>query len=404
MFRIISTKMNNMLVSAVTEDLDIKEFSISPHPDEKVNFCIGDIVIGRITNIVKNIGSIFIEIFPGVEGYLNYKDDTTFVYTNGKEGGKPVVSDTVLVQIEKEPTKTKSYTLTTDFTFMSKVAVLKPALRKIHISSRFRNHPNYKEVKKRFTEIGEKFLQETGSGFIARWASLELSDEEFLNSLYDLYSTYLSVLHRGRHGVQYERIFKDLPPHLRLLRDNHDNIEKIMTDDRTTYNEYLSYIEKDAVFDKAKMFFYEDEYMSLSNLYSIKTTLEKCLSKKVWLNSGAYIVIEYTEALTVIDVNSGKAISGKSVRHDTFLKINLEAAKEIANQMRLRNLSGIIVVDFIDLPKNYYSTLINAMKDYLKNDSTNSSVAGITNLGLMEITRRRTGRPLHEYTDLHHQT
>ena len=136
--------------------------------------------------------------------------------------------------------------------------------------------------------------------------------------------------------------------------------------------------------------------MSLSALYSVNTTLEKALSKKVWLKSGAYIVIEYTEALTVVDVNSGKAIAGKTTNADTFMKINLEAAREIADQIRLRNLSGIILVDFIEIPKSMEKELIHEMENFLKEDSTKSDVADITKLGLMEITRRRSGRPIHE--------
>ena len=169
-----------------------------------------------------------------------------------------------------------------------------------------------------------------------------------------------------------------------------------MTDDEETYSEYEEYLKGFSEDDLKKLFFYKDEMMSLSALYSVNTTLEKALSKKVWLKSGAYIVIEYTEALTVVDVNSGKAIAGKTTNADTFMKINLEAAREIADQIRLRNLSGIILVDFIEIPKSKEKELIHEMGNFLKEDSTKSDVADITKLGLMEITRRRSGRPIHE--------
>ena len=223
-----------------------------------------------------------------------------------------------------------------------------------------------------------------------------LSEKELLDALYDLYVKFVSIINRGKHGVKYERIFKEIPEHLSLIRDNCINIEKIMTDDDETYREYEEYLKGFSETDLKKLFYYKDEMMSLSTLYSINTTLFKSLSKKVWLISGAYIVIEYTEALTVIDVNSGKAISGKSTNVETFMKINLEAAREIADQLRLRNLSGIIIVDFIEIPKSKEKELSNAMEAYLKEDNTKSNVADITKLGLMEITRRRTGRPIHE--------
>ena len=396
MIRIISTKIKGRLVSALTDDFDIKEFKISESTDGEVSFNIGDIMVGRVENIVKNINACFVEIFPGIQAYLPLTPDMKIIYANGKPGGTPVIDDLILVQIAKLPTKTKSYSLTTDFTFIGKYAVLKPNLDKIHLSSKYREEADFTEIKSRFMSVGEKFATETGAGGVIRKSALNLSDKELEDALYDLYVKFVSIINRGKHGVKYERIFKEIPEHLSLIRDNCEKIEKIMTDDEETYNEYKEYLKEFSEKDIKKLFFYKDEMMSLSALYSINTALEKALSKRVWLKSGAYIVIEYTEALTVIDVNSGKAITGKSTNTETFMKINLEAAREIADQLRLRNLSGIIIVDFIEIPKSRGKELINAMEDFLKEDSTKSNVADITKLGLMELTRRRTGKPIYE--------
>jgi len=396
MIRIISTKIKGRLVSALTDDFDIKEFKISESTDGEVSFNIGDIVVGRVENIVKNINACFVEIFPGIQAYLPLTPDMKIIYVNGKPGGTPAIDDLILVQIAKLPTKAKSYSLTTDFTFIGKYAVLKPNLDKIHLSSKYREEADFTEIKSRFMSVGEKFATETGAGGVIRKSALNLSDKELEDTLYDLYVKFVSIINRGKHGVKYERIFKEIPEHLSLIRDNCEKIEKIMTDDEETYNEYKEYLKEFSEKDIKKLFFYKDEMMSLSALYSINTTLEKALSKRVWLKSGAYIVIEYTEALTIIDVNSGKAITGKSTNTETFMKINLEAAREIADQLRLRNLSGIIIVDFIEIPKSKDKELINAMEDFLKEDSTKSNVADITKLGLMELTRRRTGKPIHE--------
>ena len=396
MIRIISTKINGRLISALVEDFDIKEFKVSENIEGEVSFNIGDIIVGRIENIVKNINACFVEIFPGIQAYLPLTSDMKIIYANGKPGGTPVVNDLILVQIAKLPTKTKSYSLTTDFTFIGKYAVLKPDMNKIHLSSKFKEEDNFAEIKARFMPLGEKFVRETGSGAIIRKAAHNLSDKELEDVLYDLYVKFISIINRGRHGVKYERIFKEIPEHLSLIRDNCTNIEKIMTDDEEIYKEYEAYLKEFSENDFKKLFFYKDDMMSLSALYSINTTLQKAMSKKIWLKSGAYIIIEYTEALTIIDVNSGKAIAGKSTNTETFMKINLEAAREIADQLRLRNLSGIIIVDFIEIPKSKEKELINAMEEFLGEDSTKSNVADITKLGLMELTRRRTGRPVHE--------
>ena len=368
MIRIISTKINGRLVSALTDNFDIKEFKISENIEGEVSFNIGDIIVGRVENIVKNINACFVEIFPGIQAYLPLSANMDIVYTNGKPGGTPVMNDLILVQIAKLPTKTKSYSLTTDFTFIGKYAVLKPGIDKVHLSAKLKEEDDFDEIKKRFIPLGEKFARETGSGAIIRKAAYGLSDKEL----------------------------EEVPEHLSLARDNLANIEKIMTDDNETYEEYKEYLHEFSESDMDKLFLYRDEMMSLSALYSINTTLEKALAKKVWLKSGAYIVIEYTEALTIIDVNSGKAIAGKSTNVETFMKINLEAAREIADQLRLRNISGIIIVDFIEIPKAREKELLNAMESFLREDSTQSNVTDITKLGLMELTRRRMGRPIHE--------
>ena len=396
MIRIISTKIKGRLVSALVEDFDIKEFKISENIEGEVYFNIGDIIVGRVENIVNNINACFVEIFPGIQAYLPLAGDIDIVYANGKPGGTPAINDLILVQIAKLPTKTKSYSLTTDFTFIGKYAVLKPGMDRVHLSAKFKEEDNFAEIKSRFMPLGERFVTETGSGAIIRKSAKNLSDKELENELYDLYVKFVSIINHGRHGVKYERIFKEIPEYLSLIRDNCADIEKIMTDDRETYEEYKEYLRTFSENELDKLFLYKDDMMSLSALYSVNTILEKALAKKVWLKSGAYIVIEYTEALTIIDVNSGKAIAGKSTNVETFMKINIEAAREIADQLRLRNISGIIIIDFIEIPKSKEKELINAMEKFLKEDSTKSNVADITKLGLMELTRRRTGKPVHE--------
>ena len=396
MIRIISTKIKGRLVSALVEYFDIKEFKISENIEGEVYFNIGDIIVGRVENIVNNINACFVEIFPGIQAYLPLSGDIDIVYANGKPGGTPAINDLILVQIAKLPTKTKSYSLTTDFTFIGKYAVLKPGMDRVHLSAKFKEEDNFAEIKSRFMPLGERFVTETGSGAIIRKSAKNLSDKELENELYDLYVKFVSIINHGRHGVKYERIFKEIPEYLSLIRDNCADIEKIMTDDRETYEEYKEYLRTFSENELDKLFLYKDDMMSLSALYSVNTILEKALAKKVWLKSGAYIVIEYTEALTIIDVNSGKAIAGKSTNVETFMKINIEAAREIADQLRLRNISGIIIIDFIEIPKSKEKELINAMEKFLKEDSTKSNVADITKLGLMELTRRRTGKPVHE--------
>ena len=146
-----------------------------------------------------------------------------------------------------------------------------------------------------------------------------------------------------------------------------------------------------------KLEFYEEKNISLSVLYGLEGKLEKALQDKVWLDSGAYLVIQPTEALVSIDVNTGKAIAGKQNTEETFFKVNCEAAEEIAAQLRLRNLSGIIIVDFIDMKEEEHrKKLLEKLKEEIAKDHITTRLIDMTPLGLVEITRQRIRKPLHE--------
>ena len=170
-------------------------------------------------------------------------------------------------------------------------------------------------------------------------------------------------------------------------------IEKIITDDTEVYKE----LTEGAAADQAV--FYEDEKLSLSALYGLKYKLMDALKEKVYLKSGAYLVIQPTEALTVIDVNSGKCTKGNKT--DFYLKVNLEAAGEIARQLRLRNISGICIVDFINMDtKEAQTELVHALKKALAEDTVPSVFIDFTKLGLAEITRKKVKKPLWEQVRL----
>lgn len=149
--------------------------------------------------------------------------------------------------------------------------------------------------------------------------------------------------------------------------------------------------------DLEKLRLYKDTQISLNRLYSLETKLSKALKERVWLKSGGYLVIQPTEALTVIDVNTGKAISGKKPTEETFFNINLEAAEEIAKQLRLRNLSGIIIIDFIDMQKDRNKELlISCLSKWIEKDPVKTVFVDMTRLNLVEITRQKVRKPLHE--------
>ena len=174
-----------------------------------------------------------------------------------------------------------------------------------------------------------------------------------------------------------------------------------MTDDRILYEELFSYLSEYQPEDLNKLQFYDQEAPSLNSLYGIAGALENALRERVWLKSGGYLVIQPTEALTVIDVNTGK-YQGRKKQQDTFLKINKEAATEIARQLRLRNLSGIIIADFIDMEaQEDQKALMDYLASELKHDPVKTTLVDMTALGLVEITRKKTQKSLFEqvYSD-----
>ena len=186
-------------------------------------------------------------------------------------------------------------------------------------------------------------------------------------------------------------MYEPLPPVVEWLKNLRiSDLDEIVTDDREIY-ELAGQYAAEAVKEKLRL--YEDELLPLYKLYSLETILSRTLNKKVWLKSGGYLVIEQTEALTAVDVNSGKMVKKK----DSFLKTNLEAAEELVRQIGLRNLSGMIIVDFINLQeKAEEEQLVSALKKYIQQENTGIVYVDMTRLGLVELTRKKNGKTLRE--------
>ena len=181
-----------------------------------------------------------------------------------------------------------------------------------------------------------------------------------------------------------------------ILGTRSENLKEILTDDLELYEQIREFLTEEMPKDVEKLRLYEDCHFPLKALYRLEKGLSDALSARVWLKSGAYLVIEPTEALTVIDVNTGKYTGGKD-KQAAVLKINREAAKEIARQLRLRNLSGIILVDFIDMDQaEEKEELLALMRELLKKDPMKAAAVDLTELGLMELTRKKQKKTLME--------
>ena len=388
--KLIITKLDNHIVSAVFSENEMLQVNLDKTDKQSI---LGNIYIGKVKNIVKNINAAFVEISGGRMCYLAIQENPNPIFVKSKKTDRIVIGDEVLVQISKEDVKTKAPVVTTNLNFTGKYVVLIHGKSTLGVSSKIGDE----NERKRLKEIMKPFRQET-YGFIIRTNAVYKPAEQIQEEVTELTRQYEEIKEFGIHKSVFSLIYETPPGFICDIRDGFaDKINEIQTDKREIYDNIYSYLKSYQKEDLPKLKFYEDKLINLGNLYGIRTKLDNALREKVWLKSGGTIIIQPTEALTVIDVNTGKAISGKKKAQDTFLKINMEAATEIAKQIRLRNVSGIIIIDFIDMEEpEYKNRLMKELEELFKNDPIKTTLVDMTALNLVEVTRKKVRKPLYE--------
>jgi ribonuclease G len=353
---------------------------------------LNNIYVGKVKNIVKNINSAFVDIGGNRVCYYSMEENKKPIFTGQKSNNKLCEGDDIIVQVLREQVKTKPPMVTCNLNFTGKYAVLAVGKHGIGVSNKIREE----EEKKRLKEIVEPYVAED-YGFIVRTNAKGIAADRLTKEVSGLIKRYKDLIERGKHRVSYQLLEKSPPLFLSEIRDVYrDILEEIVTDDIEIYEEIREYLKEYQPDDEKMLRLYQDDQLSLRKLYSLEHELDQALREKVWLKSGAYLVIQPTEAFVVIDVNTGKYI-GKKKTEETFLKINLEAAEEIARQLRLRNLSGIVVIDFIDMEKEENRELLmERFREMLKKDPVPVYLVGMSKLNLVELTRKKVRRPLHE--------
>ena len=388
--KLIITKQDNRIISAIYEGNDMVQVNIDHTDNISV---LGNIYIGKVKNIVKNINAAFIEIGDGKMCYLSLEENLHPIYTKPKLTDKLVVGDELIVQISKEDIKTKAPVVTTNINFTGKYVVLIHGRSMVGISSKIEDD----EERKRLKNLMKAF-KEDSYGFIVRTNAVHMGEERIHEEIMFLKKKYEELKQFGVHKSLFSLLYQNPPGYICDIRDGYaERIDEIVSDDAEIYNNMKEYLENYQKEDLGKLHLYKDDMILLKNLYSINTKLEKGLNEKVWLKSGATLIIQPTGALTVIDVNTGKAISGKKNVEETFFRVNMEAAQEIAKQIRLRNLSGIIIIDFIDMSKQEYKVkLMKVLEELFRKDPIKTTLVDMTALNLVEVTRKKVRKPLHE--------
>ena len=242
------------------------------------------------------------------------------------------------------------------------------------------------------TYVNEKSIA-YGFGMIIRTNALESTEDELIEDLTDTVERFVSLKEKASHQCAFAILEKPDAPYIQKLKSaNLSALDCIYTDDEDIYAEIesnLPYLK-----EKGLLKLYKDDKVSLGTLYNFRGSVDKLIEKRIWLKSGANIIIEQLETMTVIDINSGKNISKNE---KSILEINKEAAVEIARQLRLRNISGMIIIDFINMKsKEYMEELITVIKEQIKQDSVPCTFMDVTKLGLVELTRKKTYKSLKE--------
>ena len=371
---------------------------------------IGNIYTARVANIVKSINSAFLD--AGTGDYLYYpiaENEGRNIFIKHGKSDKVCQGDEILVQISKDPIKTKKGEATANINLKGDYVVV-DRTGKVGVSNKIRDQKVKDELKKMIEPLLGDY-SELGAGVIVRTAAQSVDGEIIKEETIKLLCKLRDIIASSGYKLAKELVYSDSNKYEEIkeliVKDKYNKLE-IITDIDKVYDELADEFSDDFRFindrvrlgslsedgeDKVVFKNFHDELTNLSLVYNIKSKLEKGFARTIHLKSGGSIVVEPTEAMTVIDVNTGKAIKGRNTEA-TFLKINKEAAEMIARILRLRNISGIIMIDFINMKE---PESIKELTDYLKGqlfkDDIKTTFVDITALGLVELTRKKQLRP-----------
>lgn len=365
---------------ALIENDKISEILIEKEKEDEIS---GNFYKGRVVDIINGMESIFVDIGLEKNAFLNI--------SKFKSEKKFAKNEDILVQIETEPRDEKGAKLTLDYSISSKNLVLLPNSKKISLSNKIKDKTERKRLEEIFSDI-------KNMGLIIRTSAISLKEEDLKKEYRDLILKWKKIEKLFKDAKTKKLVYSQNSLIEKLFQDYFDvETDELIVDDEESFQEIIKYIEDNNLISlkgKVKRYFKDKD---IFEYYGIDVELENALNRKVWLKSGAYLIIEKTEALISIDVNTGKNTENKNLE-ETIVKTNLEAAVEIVRQLRLRNLSGIIIIDFIDMKKDENKKLIiKTLENELKNDRMKTEIINFSTLNLMQLTRQRQGRELSSY-------
>lgn len=374
--QVVITHLQGRQVMLYMENEKIYDVLVGEEEDADA-VAVGDIYVGRVQNIVQNISAAFVEVKKDVICYLPLSECA---------GQKIRCGDELVVQIKKAAVRTKQAVVTLYPELAGRYCVISTKKCEKGISKKIKDPDRTRQLK----ELLEQYKEEE-YGILLRTNAAYATPEEIRSECDKMVEEMHERMEHGRYMACFSLLRGEDPFYVKYINSCRlEELDRIITDDgeicrelQTLYGSLVQY--------------YQDTAYPLDKLLGIQSKLAKAYEKRVWLKSGGNLVIEPTEALTVIDVNTGKAVEGKRNKETTFFKLNCEAAVEAARQIRMRNLSGIILIDFIDMKKTQHQDeLMALLRTELAKDKTRTALIDITKLGLVEITRMKKNKPLYE--------
>lgn len=376
------TNYENHICACCYEENRLVELQIL-HPS-----ILGNIYVARVQNIVKNLEAAFIEIQPGLVCYYSLTENQHHIL-NRKQAERLAAGDEILVQITREAIKSKAPTAGSELHLTGNLVILTFGTGRVCVSKKLPNDQKTRELK---AALEAKLP--SGYGAIIRTNAYESTREAVEAEFDHLLQRLTGLLEQAEYHKVYSCLYQEESALTRVLNDyNSDALTKIVTDLPEVREELQGLLSRA---EQEKLVFTAGDLQPLYAMYHLDRDWKEVTGTRVWLKSGAYLVIEQTEAMVVIDVNTGKAINRKK-RAEHILKVNQEAAVEIARQLRLRNLSGIILIDFIDMEKKAdQEALVGLLCAEIKRDRIPTSYIDITKLNLVELTRKKVQKSLTE--------
>lgn len=358
-------------------------------PEEET--IVDNIYVGYVEKVVPSVRAAFVRIGGGRTCYLPLEELKAPLFVKKQSNRREICEgDELLVQVVRDAVKTKDATASARLTVHGVYCLLTTGDTRLGVSRKIEA-----ERAAQLTALAAGVCagrEGRGFGLVLRTNAGEQSDEAVRADLEAVLAEYERILTTGLHQMPGELVHRNLPGYLsRLKGQSLADVDRVYTDVHALYEQIRNTLP--ALSADGKLTLYDDPAVSLATLYNIRGTVDSLLKSRVWLPSGANIIIEALETLTVIDVNSAKNTSKK----EAALAVNLEAAREIARQLRLRNMNGMILVDFINMEDGQeQDALISCLKEELKKDSVPARFIDITKLGLVEITRKKVYKPLRE--------